>query len=168
MGLRDFPYTHRNIYGAHPMNRDLMRRYFVDCRGATAVEMAIVSSTVLFLLIFGIIGTGMLMQAQLSLNYAVETAARCAAIMGGATNSPCPTSNYTTVESYAANQFVNLSTKSGTPTFTASAPANGCGGTTQNPGPTGQQVSATYAFKSLLYPYVPYKLTLSASACFPG
>lgn len=149
------------------MSRVPLRRSLGDCHGATIVEMAIVSSTVLFILIFGIIGTGMFIQAQISLNYAVETAARCAAVMGEANNSPCPTSTPATIESYAANQFVNLSSTV-TPVFTATTPVNGCGGTAQTQGPAGQQVSATYAFRSLLYPYVPFKLTLSASACYPS
>lgn len=149
------------------MSRVPLRRFIGDCRGATMVEMALVSALLLFLLVFGIIGTGMLIQAQISLNYAVETAARCAAIMGGASNSACPTSTPATIRTYAAHQFINLSTTV-SPVFTVTAPANGCGGTAQSPGPTGQQVSATYAFKSWFYPYVPLELTLSASTCYPS
>ena len=87
-----------------------------DCRGSTAVQMAIVSLAML-VLFFGIIESGLLIQAQISLNYAVETAARCVAIMGGAANSPCPTSSASTIQSYATAQFVNLSIGV-SPTFT--------------------------------------------------
>ncbi|MBV8592574.1 MAG: pilus assembly protein [Acetobacteraceae bacterium] len=126
-----------------------------DCRGTTAVQMAIVS-LVMIVLFFGIIETGLLIQAQISLNYAVETAARCVAIMGGAKNSPCPISSASTIQSYAKGQFVNLSSNVA-PTFTYSTPANGCG----------QQVSATYPFASVVN-LIPYHVTLSSSACFPS
>jgi Flp pilus assembly protein TadG len=126
-----------------------------DCRGTTAVQMAIVSLAMIALF-FGIIETGLLIQAQISLNYAVETTARCVAIMGGAKNSPCPTSSPSTIQSYAKAQFVNLA-NGATPSFTYSTPANGCG----------QQVTATYAFASLVN-LIPYHVTLSSSACFPS
>jgi Flp pilus assembly protein TadG len=47
------------------------RKAAKDCRGATAVEMAI-ALPVLLLLIFGVMEVGFMMWTQISLTYAVE------------------------------------------------------------------------------------------------
>src|SRR5580698_7286120 len=76
----------------------LGRRHIVrDCRGATAVEMAIALPIVL-LMIFGVIEVAAMMWTQLTLSFAVQAAARCGAVNAKSCGSAA------SIESYAASQ----------------------------------------------------------------
>jgi Flp pilus assembly protein TadG len=114
-------------------------------RGAAAVEFAM-TVPILLLAMLGIIEFGRVLWAQNALHYAVEAAARCAAI----DTTTCSSS--ATTQSFAA-------TASGetfaTSVFTVSTPS------------CGHQVSASYAFP-FLTSLVSYNLTLTAQSCFPS
>lgn len=112
--------------------------------GATAVEFAIVGP-VLLLLLFGIIETGRGLWTQNALNYAVEQAARCAAI----DKINCGTT--TQIRAYAATI---AGTNFGSAPFTYTVAQ------------CGSQVSASYPV-TLHIPYVAAALTLTAQSCFP-
>ena len=119
-----------------------------DRRGAALAETAIVIP-VFVLLIFGVIESGLLMFAQLSLDNAVGAAARCAAV----NPNLCGTRALT--ETYALSQTVGLPPVAN---FTAQQCNNGS-----------TQVSASYNFTSLVGTLVPYlsSLTLTAAAQYP-
>jgi hypothetical protein len=115
------------------------------------VEAAIVLP-VFVTIIFGIIETGLLIWTQLSLNYAVAQAARCAAI----NNNLC--GNPVAIQSYARQQvpiIPNLTTSN----FAVVTAAPSCGN-------GNKQVSVSYPFVSMIPPLVPYSLTLQATACY--
>jgi Flp pilus assembly protein TadG len=115
-------------------------------RGASTVELAIIA-TALLGLIFGIINIGMVLWTQGSLYYAVQAAARCAAV----NSTTCGSA--TAIQTYALNQYSGQSL--GTNPFTYSA--TGCGHT----------VTASYTY-SLSIPLFPtYSLPLSATSCYP-
>src|SRR5262249_57738689 len=94
----------------------------------------------------GIMEFGRLMWTKNALNFAVEDAARCAAI----NSTLCGTQSL--MQSYATN-------RSGyafpTADFTLSTPS------------CGTQVSATYPF-TLLVPMVTYSVSLTSSYCYPS
>jgi Flp pilus assembly protein TadG len=131
-----------------------VRQLVADLCGATMVETAIVLP-VFLLLIFGVIEGGALMFAQLTLDNAVATAARCAAI----NTTLCGTQ--ANIQSYTVSQAVGLPNLT-----TAMVNATACSGNTGN---TVTTVSATYTFTSMVGNYVPYinSLTLKAAAQYP-
>jgi Flp pilus assembly protein TadG len=128
-------------------------RLIADRRGAAVAETAIVMP-VFVLLIFGVIESGLLMFAQLSLDNAVGAAARCAAV----NTNRCDTQAH--IQSYALAQAVGVPRLT-VANFTAPAPPICNNGSTQ--------VSATYNFTSLVGTYVPFisALTLKAAAQYP-
>ena len=123
-----------------------------DRHGATVVEVAIVLP-ILLLLIVGVMEVSFMMWTQLSLNFAVEQAARCGALNTTACNTAAK------IQSYAAVQAV------GVPGLTAAnftvhqSGAAACG--------TGAQVTASYDFESMVQGLVPYSLTIKATSCYP-
>jgi Flp pilus assembly protein TadG len=121
-----------------------------DRRGAALAETAIVMP-VFVLLIFGVIESGLLMFAQLSLDNAVGAAARCAAVNPNLCGAQGP------IKTYALAQTVGLSHVA-LANFTAQQCNNGS-----------TQVSASYNFTSLVGTLVPYisSLTLTAAAQYP-
>jgi hypothetical protein len=121
-----------------------------DRRGAALAETAIVMP-IFVLLIFGIIESGLLMFAQLSLDNAVGAAARCAAV----NPNLCGTRALT--ETYALSQTVGLPPVAN---FTAQNPPCNNGSA---------QVLASYNFTSPVGTLVPYisPLTLTAAAQYP-
>lgn len=127
-------------------------RALLACRrGATAVEMAMLFPAFL-LLLFGITEFGRALWTQTALQYAVGSAARCAAI----TPTSC-----TDVPSYAATQAYGLAIPSGDFTYTPSASCGISGYT------SGAQVSVAYPFTTLVPQLIPLSVTLSAQACHP-
>ena len=119
-----------------------------DSRGATAVEFAILAP-LFFLCIFGVMGFGLLFWTQAGLQHGAEMAARCASINA----TLCPTSNPSSITSYAAQQAFGLSLPAST--FSYSAPS------------CGNQVNATYVFTlPTILNFSP--VTLTAQACFPA
>jgi Flp pilus assembly protein TadG len=123
-----------------------------DRRGAALAETAIVMP-VFVLLIFGVIESGLLMFAQISLDNAVGAAARCAAINTNICGTPAA------IKNYALSQTVGLPHVA-VANFTPSNPICNNGST---------QVSASYNFTSLVGTLVPYisSLTLTAAAQYP-
>ena len=112
--------------------------------GATAAEFAAILPALLAISL-GIMEFGRLMWTKSALNYAVEEAARCAAI----NTSTCGTQAQ--VQSYAASHAGQTFAVS---VFTLSTLA------------CGTQVSATYPFQFVV-PLVDYSVTLQASYCYP-
>jgi Flp pilus assembly protein TadG len=127
-----------------------------DRRGGALVETALILP-VLLTLIFGVIDTGLLLWTQVSLNYAVGAAARCAAI----NNNLCsPASSGAAIKTYALQQAAGIPSLT-TSNFTVVLP-----GASAICGNTNTQVSATYNFTSMAQAWVPYSLTLNATACY--
>jgi Flp pilus assembly protein TadG len=128
-----------------------------DCRGASAVEAAI-ALPILLVLIFGVIEVGFMLWTQVSLNFAVEQAARCGALNYGVPKATiCKTA--ATIQSFAVAQAVGIPNLT-TANFTVHT--NGaavCG--------SGTQVAASYNFQSMVQSLVPYTLTISATSCYP-
>ena len=116
-----------------------------ECHGATAVETAIVLP-VFLLLLFTIVEAGLLFWTQSTLQFAVEAAARCAAI----NTSLCGTTSQ--IQSYAATQAYGMSISSAS--FTVSTPS------------CGYQVSISYPFTTFISDVYSGTLTLNASSCY--
>lgn len=123
----------------------LLGRFRADRGGASAVEFAIILP-VFVLLVMGSISVAMLIFSVSSLNYAVEDAARCAAV----NKTLCP--NATTTEEYALGRYLGPSTS---PVFTYST--SGCGNT----------VTATATYRMDIVPQLA-QIPLTASACHPS
>ena len=117
-----------------------------SCEGTTAIETAILAPA-FFLLLFGIIEAGILFSAQSTLQFAVEAAARCAAVN---TNS-CGSTN--AIQTYAASQVSTLSVSSSS--FSVSTPS------------CGHQVSISYPFSSIVPQLIPWTITLNVQSCHP-
>jgi Flp pilus assembly protein TadG len=116
------------------------------CRtGGTAVEFAFVAPALLLLLL-GIMEVGRLFWCDASLNYAVQQAARCAALQ--APNSPCP--DQASIQANARQAYPQLATA----TFTVDQKA-----------PCGVQVSGQLTYAFLVWPLSKPRPVLSASAC---
>lgn len=113
-------------------------------RGNTAVEFAFILPPLLLLLL-GIMETGRGFWANAALSYAVEQAARCAAI----DKNTCGTASE--VQSYAAAQSGAGFTSA---IFTVSTAA------------CGTLVTGSYPL-TLHIPYAPSAITLNARSCYP-
>jgi len=150
----------------------LFRRLHRACGGATAIEMAFLLPVFLLFLV-GIEEFGRALWTQTALQFAVEAAARCAAV----SPSLCKNSGGTIdVPGYAATQAFGLSIPSSAFSYTQNAV---CGVASSSTGSGGAQVSASYAFNSLVDVSGFYKLlgtpqgqnplnvTLSAKSCHP-
>lgn len=120
------------------------RNLLKDVNGAAAVEFAIYS-TLFFAMLFGSIYASILGYTSVSLNGAVESAARCRSLGVTCTDSA-------TTITYAASKFHDLAGV--TPTFTSDTAA------------CGNRVSARASFK-LNWIISSSTIPLSATACFP-
>jgi Flp pilus assembly protein TadG len=114
-----------------------------DARGAAAVEFALVYPSFLLLMVGGVFGCALL-YSNMSLQAAVQRAARCYSVNATTCGSP------TAIQTYALSQYYGIST----PTFTASIQ------------PCGHQVigSTTINFPT---PGGKAAMPLSATSCFP-
>jgi len=122
------------------------------CDGATAVETAFVLP-VFLLLLFSIIEGGLLFWTQSTLQFAVESAARCAAV----NTTICGTSS--AIVNYAVSQAYGMTIPSSA--FTVSNP---CGGG----GPQSYQVTASYVFSFIVAEVYPAgNITLTATSRHP-
>lgn len=117
-----------------------------DRGGATAVEFALIAPALL-LLLFGVAEFGRLLWTQSALHFAVEEAARCAAV--DTTNC----ASTAAVQSFAVGRAAGLGLQSSV--FSLSTPA------------CGTQVSASYPFPFVLSALFP-SITLTARSCFPN
>jgi len=133
---------------APPENREggAPQHLFDDRSGATAVEFALVAP-VMIVMIFGILEFGRAAWTLNALNFAVESAARCAAI----DQNNCATA--VQIQNHAAGFAAGLAIPPST--FTVS---------TQT---CGKQVVATFAFISVAPIVASLPITLSARACYP-
>ena len=123
--------------------------------GATAIEMAFLLPVFLMFLL-GIEEFGRALWTQTTLQYAVEAAARCAAVSPG----ECPD-----VPAYAASQAFVMSIPSSAFSYNGNLK---CGGIASNStGAGGKQVTASYVFPAAVPLLVPTNFTLSAKSCHP-
>jgi len=122
-------------------------------RGAASAVEAGFLLLPLFMFIYGICEFGRALWTQSALQYAVEAAARCAAV------NPSSCAN---VPSYAATQAYGLTIPSQDFIYSSGA---SCGITGYT---KGSQVTASYAFRPLVtQTLVPLSVTLSAKSCHP-
>jgi Flp pilus assembly protein TadG len=127
----------------------MRRRDFArHCRqgGAAAVEFAIILP-ILLLCVLGLIEFGRAIWTQATLDYAVQAAARCAAV------DPLTCGTAAQTQQYATTRAPGLSLPAAVFTLTTAA--------------CGAQVTASLAFDFLVSALLPYSQTLSATACFP-
>lgn len=120
------------------MKTTCVRRAANCNNGTTTIEFALVAP-VMFALMAGILYSGLMILSGLSLQNAVEQAARCYSI----NTATCGTAAAT--QTYAQNLYSGV----GSPVFTVSSPS------------CGHQASATLAFN------VGWNVPLSAIACYP-
>jgi len=116
------------------------------CDGATAVETAIVLP-VFLLVVFAIVEGGLLFWTQSTLQFAVEAAARCAAV----NTTQCGSTS--AIQSYAASQTYGMTIPSSS--FTVTQPS------------CGYQVSASYPFSFIVSELYSETITLTATSCYP-
>jgi Flp pilus assembly protein TadG len=113
---------------------------------ATAVEFAL-TAPLFFMLIFGIVESGILVWMQQTLQHSVQMAARCASI----NKTTC--GDVTSIQNYASRQAIGLTLAPSL--FNVSTR------------PCGIQVAATYTYSFITSYFGIPTLTLSAQACFP-
>lgn len=113
---------------------------------AAAVEAALLLP-VFLTFIFGICEFGRALWTQSALQYAVEAAARCAAV----NTTTCGSTSQ--IQSYAANAVNGLTIPA--TDFNVSAPS------------CGTQVSISYAFALAVPQLIPWSMTLTAQSCHP-
>ena len=117
-----------------------------DCRGATAVETAIVLPAFL-LVLFMVVEAGLIFWTQSTLQFAVESAARCAAL----STTQCGTTS--SIQTYAASKAVGISVSSSS--FNVTTPS------------CGHEVSISYSFNLIVAGLLPGNITLNAQSCHP-
>jgi Flp pilus assembly protein TadG len=126
---------------------------------ATAIEMAFLLPVFLMFLL-GIEEFGRALWTQTALQFAVERAARCAAISPSACED---------VPAYAASQVFGLSIPAESFTYTQNANSPGtalCQGTS-SAGTGGAVVNANYVFPTIVPQLVPINVTLTACSYHP-
>ena len=125
-----------------------------DDRGGPAVEMAFVLPF-LIAMVLGVIEVGRLLWTVAVLQFAVEQAARCAAV----DSTACGGSGNNTAQCNAAGWALGLGLACSD--FTLAACANGAG----------KEVSISYSFQSVAMQILPhgslFSLTLNAGSCYP-
>jgi Flp pilus assembly protein TadG len=126
--------------------RERVSKFAKMCDGTVAVESAIVLSGFLFIL-FAIIEAGLLFWTQSTLQFAVEAAARCAAV----NTTQCGSVSAT--QSYAVAQATGLTLSSSS--FNVSQPA------------CGHNVSISYPFNFIVSSLFSGTITLNAASCHP-
>jgi Flp pilus assembly protein TadG len=133
-----------------------MTRFFNDERGATALEFAIAFPPILFLTL-GIFQTALFVWTDNLLHYAVDVAARCAAV--SSTKAPC-TGDLETTASGVFNASMPASWNFGTVTF-----PNG----DTNPSCTANAKGITMKFTATLrlVPLPSSYATMTAQSCYP-
>jgi Flp pilus assembly protein TadG len=146
----------------------LVQRMLRSGRGTTAIETAILLPLMLAFLL-GIEELGRLLWTQSILQYACETAARCAVIGANNTSAPCDsggTPSQTSVQNYASGKAFSLSVQPSAFTFVSGGT---CGTTSSGATVTGTLVTATYTFQPLVPGLVPgLAITLNAKSCIPA
>jgi len=141
--------------------RGVLGRLWRARGGASAVEMAFLLP-VFMLFILGICEFGRALWTQTALQFAVEAAARCAAV----SPSLCTATGGSSMDvpGYAASQAFGMTIPSSAFTYTPNAT---CGVTSGASGSGGAQVTASYVFDAIVPALVPVNVTLSAKSCHP-
>jgi Flp pilus assembly pilin Flp len=121
-------------------------RFLRDRHGGAAVEMALVFP-LLCLMILGGIETGWMLWSTSTLNFAVEEAARCAAV--DATNC----GSTTNIQGVAVGKAMGLGMSASD--FTVTSPA------------CGKRVAATYVFHFLMPFSTDFNVSIPAASCYP-
>lgn len=114
--------------------------------GAVAIEFAILF-TIAMLLVLGLAEFGRALWYQSTLDYAVQSAARCGAVNTNA----CGTSSQ--IQQYAVNMAPGLPVTTSNFTVTTLA--------------CGVQVVGNYTFQTVVPQLLPYTMNITATACFP-
>jgi Flp pilus assembly protein TadG len=115
--------------------------------GTAAIEFAIVFPIAIFLLL-GLCEFGRAMWTQATLDYAVQTAARCGALGPVGCTTPAE------IQTYAVGAAPTIPVTSAN--FTVTTPS------------CGVQVSTTYSYSFILTVFFPYSMTMAATSCFPN
>jgi Flp pilus assembly protein TadG len=124
-------------------------------RGGTAVEMGIVLP-VLITMIVGAVYAGWLLYSVNVLFFAVEQAARCAALNAAACKAvPNGPTQVAQTQAYAASMAFGLNLTAGSFTVTP-------------PGACGWRVSYNYTYPFVLPFQSNFNVTIPASACYPA
>ena len=146
---------------APPWHHGLLSKVWRARDGATAVEMAFLLP-VFMLFLLGICEFGRALWTQTALQFAVEAAARCAAV----SPSLCTAAGGTSMDvpGYAASQAFGMTIPSTAFTYTPNATCGVASGAT---GSGGAQVTASYLFPAIVPALVPVDVTLSAKSCHP-
>jgi Flp pilus assembly protein TadG len=127
------------------MNR-LVRNLRHSDSGAVAIEFAVLF-TAAMLFVLGLVEFGRALWYQSTLDYAVQSAARCGAVNATA----CGT--VAAIQQYAVSMAPGLPVT--TSNFTVTSPS------------CGVQVVGRYTFQTIVPQLLPYTMNLSATACFP-
>ncbi len=128
------------------LTQRLPHRHARDCHGGTAVEMALVIPF-LSLMFLGGIDAGWMLWSAGTLDFAVEEAARCAAV----DVNNCATASQ--VQNVAVSKAMGLSMAA--TDFAVTTPA------------CGKQVSATYVFNFLQPFNANFNVSIPATSCYP-
>jgi Flp pilus assembly protein TadG len=128
------------------MTANLFPRIAIGRAGSVAVEMAIIVPVVLAFTV-GLMEFGRAIWIQATLDYAVQSAARCGAVNAASCGNASQT------QAYAVTRAVGLTLNPSTFTVTAAA--------------CGMQVTASLPFQFAAPGLLPYDITLTASACYP-
>ena len=117
---------------------------------------------VFILFLLGICEFGRALWTQTALQFAVEAAARCAAV----SPSLCTASGGSTMDvpGYAATKAFGMSIPESAFHYTPNAT---CGVASGASGSGGAQVTASYAFRTVVPQLLPLNVTLSAKSCHP-
>ena len=125
----------------------IARRFLHDGSGSSAVEFAMLSP-IFFGIAFGVIDAGRLAWTQMTIEHAVESAARCASLQ----SSDCTSASQ--IQSYATTQAPGLGLSASV--FSYSTPS------------CGAQVAASYKYYYLSPAFPRSYSTITAQACLPA
>jgi Flp pilus assembly protein TadG len=115
--------------------------------GSASVEFAFVGPLLIGLML-AVVQCGFMLRTKLSLEHAVESAARCAAI----SSSICGTAS--AIQTYAATQAYSLNLPASTFAYSKTS--------------CGNQVSAAYTYYFFTSAFSAASMPLTAQACFPS
>jgi Flp pilus assembly protein TadG len=140
-----------------------LKKIWVDARGASVVEFALVVPAFVFV-IFGLIAVGLLMWTYFGLEHSVEVAARCGAINFSLVSDLNPSCNSAAaVETYAQQQYWGLNPL---PQYVATTPPSTCTASTTCCGYL-VKVSPSYNFTIISDALPGASIKLSAQSCYP-
>lgn len=123
-----------------------LKRVWDDEGGTAAIEFGL-TAPAFFLLLFGVLQTGLLFWTQIGMQHGTEMAARCASV----NTTICP--DETAAQTYASQQSFGLNL----PSAIFSVQNAGCG----------KQVTANYTYYFLTSLIGGPKFEMTAQACFP-